>query len=62
MMWLSAVGLDRHTPIIGLRPLADAGSTGSGYDGGDSRIQRAVYRPITRLYSAPHVPQETEDR
>jgi hypothetical protein len=62
MMWLPAVGLDRHTPIIGLRPLADGVSAGSAYDGGDSRVQRAVYRPITRLYSAPSVLQETEDR
>jgi len=62
MMWLPAVGLDRHTPIIGLRPLADVASAGSAYDGGDSRIQRAVYRPITRRYSAPQVQQETTDR
>jgi hypothetical protein len=62
MMWLPAVGLDRHTPVIGLRPLVDGASAGSAEDDGDRRIQRAVYRPITRLYSAPHVLQETEDR
>ncbi len=62
MMWLPAVGLDRHTPIIGLRPLAGGASAGSAQDDGDRRIQRAVYRPITRLYSAPHVPQEAADR
>jgi hypothetical protein len=62
MMWLPAVGLDRHTPMIGLRPLADGVSPGSARDDGDGRIQRGVYRPITRQYSAPSVPLEAEDR
>ncbi len=62
MMWLPVIGLDRHTPMIGLRPLADLASAGPRRDGGDARIQRAVYRPITRLYTAPRVPLEAHDR
>jgi hypothetical protein len=62
MMWLPAVGLDRHTPMIGLRPLAAGASAGSAQDPGDQRVQRAVYRPITRLYSAARVPLEADDR
>ena len=62
MMWLPIVGLDRHTPLIGLRPLAAGASAGSTRDHGDKRIQQAVYRPITRHYSAVQVPLETHDR
>ncbi len=61
-MWLPAIGLDRHTPMIGLRALADRSSDHPGDDGGDARIQRAIYRPITRLYTAPRVQLEAEDR
>jgi hypothetical protein len=62
MMWLPAIGLDRHTPLIGLRALADLASSGPAADGGDGRTQRGIYRPITPLYSAPSVPLEAEDR
>jgi hypothetical protein len=62
MMWLPAVGLDRHTPMIGLRPLADGASAGATQEHGDRRVQQAVYRPLTRLYSAARVPLETDDR
>ena len=62
MMWLPAVALDRHTPLIGLRPLAHLASSGPADGGGDGRMQRGIYRPITRLYSAPSVPLEAEDR
>jgi hypothetical protein len=62
LMWLPIAGLDRHTPLIGVAPLADLASARPPADGADHRIQRAVYRPITRLYSAPSVPLEAEDR
>ena len=62
MMWLPAVGLDRHTPMIGLRPLAAGASAGAAPEHGDARVQRAVYRPITRHYRSPSVPLETDDR
>jgi len=53
VMWLSVVGLDRHTPVIGVRPLADVAPMPSSADGGDKRIQRAVYRPISDYCRAP---------
>jgi hypothetical protein len=62
MMWLPVIGLDRHTPLIGLRPLADAGSARPAEDGGGVRVQPAVYHPITRVYSAPRVQLEVDDR
>ena len=48
MMWLPIEGLDRHTALIGLRPLpapVDAPAAGP-------RIQDAVYRPVSPLYTA----------
>ena len=62
LMWLPIAGLDRHTPLIGVAPLADLASARPSSDGADHRIQRAVYRPITRLYSAPRVSLEADDR
>jgi hypothetical protein len=62
LMWLPVIGLDRHTPMIGLRTLADLASSRPAADGGNDRIQRGVYRPITRVYSAPRVQLEAEDR
>src|SRR5215467_5175634 len=62
MMWLPVIGLDRHTPLIGLRPLADAASARPAEDGGGVRVQPAVYHPITRVYTAPSVQLETDDR
>jgi hypothetical protein len=49
-MWLPVVGLDRHSPMIGLRvaPAAEpAPDSGQG-------SQSAVYRPICELYTAAH--------
>ncbi len=46
MMWLPAIDLDRHTPMIGLRPSPEsmaAPPEGSG------RFQEAVYRPISEF-------------
>jgi hypothetical protein len=62
LMWLPVIGLDRHTPMIGLRPVADFASCDLAERGGDERVQRAIYRPITRLYGAPRIPREAGDR
>jgi hypothetical protein len=49
MRWLPVAGLDRHTPLIGLRPLAVPAS-GSSDRGRAPPIQDAIYRPISELY------------
>jgi hypothetical protein len=46
MMWLPVIGLDRHTPWIGLRPLDDFTSSLLSDHGRDGAIQQAIYRPI----------------
>jgi hypothetical protein len=51
MMWLPVTGLDRHTPLIGLRVLADLSSAQIG-SGQDQQMQQAVYRPISAHHSA----------
>jgi hypothetical protein len=50
MMWLPAIGLDRHTPIIGLAPSGVATPVAAAGDGNE--IQRAVYRPISEFHLA----------
>jgi hypothetical protein len=62
MMWLPVIGLDRHTPLIGLRPVADLASARPAEDGGGVRVQPAIYHPITRVYSAPSIHLEINDR
>ena len=53
MMWLPVIGLDRHTPMIGLRVLRDtAGPPLSG----SARFQEAVYRPISDFATAAGAP------
>jgi hypothetical protein len=47
MMWLPVIGLDRHTPMIGFRPLPGATSPIKAKAG-----QAALYRPISALYTA----------
>jgi hypothetical protein len=49
MMWLPIAGLDRHTPLIGLRVLNEPNS-GALSAGGPA--QEAVYRPISAFASA----------
>lgn len=48
MMWLPIAGLDRHTPVIGLRTLAQPGDPGPA----GSLIQRGMYRPICDFQTA----------
>jgi hypothetical protein len=52
MIWLPVIGLDRHTPMIGLEPLPDLADT--RYDSGNHgpRVQEAVYRPISEWFTA----------
>jgi hypothetical protein len=49
MMWLPVIGLDRHTPIIGLEPLPGVASPPRGGEG----LRSGVYRPITPYNRAP---------
>jgi hypothetical protein len=56
MMWLPVIGLDRHTPMIGLQPQLDLApldlaSSRLPEHGRDGRIQEAIYRPITEQKS-----------
>jgi hypothetical protein len=46
MMWLPVVGLDRHTPLIGLRPLADQAALCASTHGRTTPMQHALYRPL----------------
>lgn len=50
MMWLPVAGLDRHTPVIGIRTLP-APVAASGEAAGAS-IQHAAYRPICDCLTA----------
>ena len=49
MIWLPVVGLDRHTPLIGLNPQRDLAPRDATNDGG---AQRAIYRPISDVCTA----------
>ena len=51
MMWLPVIGLDRHTPMIGLRVLREPAAAGSAA-GGQGRVQEAIYRPISDFITA----------
>ncbi len=48
IMWLPVIGLDRHTPIIGLKVLleADAGAQDARNEG----VHEAVYRPLSEQH------------
>jgi hypothetical protein len=50
MMWLPVVGLDRHTPLIGLDVMSDGGERLQAAPGGG--VQEAVYRPISDWHVA----------
>jgi hypothetical protein len=51
-IWLPVVGLDRHTPLIGLNPRPDLAPPDATNDAGNSGAQRAIYRPISDLCTA----------
>ena len=51
MMWLPVMGLDRHTPMIGLRVLRDATAVGP-LPSRQGRVQEAIYRPISGFAAA----------
>ena len=55
VMWFPVIGLDRHTPMIGLRPLSDI--TTSKLSGAPlpTVAQEAIYRPISEFQSAETV-------
>jgi len=55
MMWLPVIGLDRHTPMIGLRALRQPAATGQ-VAGGQGRVQEATYRPISDFITAESDP------
>lgn len=50
-MWLPVVGLDRHTSLIGLQPLADAASVRASSCGQTTRIQETLYRPLCDFHT-----------
>ena len=52
MLWLPIAGLDRHTPLIGLKPLPDFAIDHSVSNGRQKGVQEALYRPICDLYTA----------
>jgi hypothetical protein len=51
MMWLPIIGLDRHTPMIGLRVLRDPTAAAIS-SSGHAQIQEAIYRPISDFITA----------
>lgn len=50
MMWLPAVGLDRHTPLIGLQPRSGPARSRSPELDRALRMQDATYRPISDFH------------
>ena len=48
IMWLPVAGLDRHTPMIGLKPMPGTATAPAAAP----RTQDAIYRPISPLYTA----------
>ena len=51
MMWLPVIGLDRHTPMIGLRVTREAKAAEPLPPPGP-RVQEALYRPISDFATA----------
>ena len=49
MMWLPIVGLDRHTPLIGLKVLSEPGQRTQGPLG--QGLHEAVYSPLSEQHS-----------
>lgn len=51
MLWLPIAGLDRHTPLIGLRVLADAGTPLPA--AGPAGVREGIYRPLSEQHVRP---------
>jgi len=50
VMWLPIIGLDRHTPIIGLRPMSDIATYKVSGALLPAAAQEAIYRPISDFH------------
>jgi len=53
MTWCPCVGLDRHTPLIGLRCFGDAASQAAMPQDVRAGVQAGVYRPLGAFATAP---------
>jgi len=52
MMWFPVIGLDRHTPLIGLRPLSKRMASMVLNRDSPPHVQQAIYRPISEFHRA----------
>lgn len=52
LMWLPVAGLDRHTPLIGLKPRSDRALSAGPQDDRTAGIQQAIYQPISDFCTA----------
>ena len=52
VMWFCAIGLDRRTPLIGLRPIADITAASLSSEPLPVGAQEAIYRPISDFHRA----------
>jgi hypothetical protein len=52
MLWLPVIGLDRHTPLIGLAAISDLTDTRLPDGAAPAQAQQAVYRPISEFHEA----------
>ena len=48
--WLPVVGLDRHTPLIALRPLSKRMASTLEMGAAPPRVQQAIYRPVSAFH------------
>jgi len=53
MMWFHVAGLDRHTPLIGLRPLSKRMASVPESRAPPPQVQHAIYRPISEVHRTP---------
>jgi hypothetical protein len=52
LMWLPIAGLDRHTPMIGLKPHPGLATSHLSSHGREQRMQEGIYRPICDVVHA----------
>jgi len=50
VIWLPVIGLDRHTPLIGLALLSDLSASRLPDSNSPPHVQRAIYRPISEFH------------